>query len=918
MQVTNLRCEYLINPIGVDTPAPRFSWNLEHRERGQMQTAYQILVASRREFLTNDTGDIWDSGKVESDQSVNISYAGSTLTSRSLCYWKVRVWDSKQHISAYSPEAAFEMGLLRQEDWQGHWITWDGLSGPIFRKGFTLAQPVIRARLYISGAGCYEARLNGKKVGTQVLDPGWTDYEKTVLYSTFDVTDHLRQRENALGVLLGNGRYAPPGAVVKKSPFPLRQYGERPLFIAQLHLEYGGGTSAVIVSDTSWKAAAGPIVFNDIYVGEEYDARVEQPGWDAPGFDETSWQGAIQATAPGGTLVSQVPCPPITVSRTMLPKTMRTPQTGVFVYDFGQNFSGWVRLRVRGPRGAAVKIRHAELLHPDGMLNVTPNRHAEATDIYILKGEGEELFEPRFTYHGFRFVELTGFPGTPSLETLEGCVVHTAVPSTGNFLCANPVINQIHQNVLWGQRSNLMSIPTDCPQRDERMGWIGDAQLTVEEAVHNFDMAGFYTKWLRDMRDAQDTDGSIPDVVPMYWPTAYADPAWGTACLIIPWTVYQYYGDQRILETNYALMRAYVDHLTVLAQDDVLRYSKFGDWCPPWHIQSPDTPMELVSQWYYYHDTRLLARIAGILGNTGDAARYAEQGDRIQAAFTREFLHGSTYRAKRERWYQRLIPENLPEHVKNVQTHFLTKVFERGSQTSHVLALFLNLVPEEKRDAVLEQLIDDIVVEHGNHLNTGIVGTRYILDVLSSYGCTNLAYKLMTAVTYPSLGYMVKEGATTLWERWEYLTEEGMNSQNHIMLGSVDAWFYRFLAGIQIDPEAPGWRHFIIRPHVPDALEFADASIQTVRGLAAAHWRKGDQSLTLKVTIPVNSEATVSIPTCGLRHIEITESGQLLWKDGTRQQPIAGISGGIEEAQYVTVELGSGIYNFEVSGHPES
>ena len=528
LRLTNLRCEYMSDPIGIETISPRFSWELEHPERNQKQSAYQILVASYRDLLGANTGDLWDSGKVLSERSVNVVYAGKSLKSSTSCYWKVRAWDADDQESEYSPTAFFEMGLLHAEDWQGEWIAWDGEGSPLFRQEFVLEKPIKRARFYISGLGYYEARINGHKVGEQVLDPGWTDYEKTILYASFDVTDFLQTSGNAIGVMLGNGRFCPPDEVVNKPPNPLKKYGKQPLFLAQLNITYFDGTLVQVSTNSGWKAASGPIVYNDLYDGEIYDARLERSGWDSPGYDDTDWQNATEVQNPGGTLVSQTGCPPIKVTRTIAPQTLTTPNMGMFVYDFGQNFTGWVKLNVRGPRGTKLEIRYAELLHEDGSINQLPNRSAKATDVYVLKGEGEECFEPHFTYHGFRYVEVNGFPGTPALESLEGCVVHSAVPPTGRFLCSHPLINQIHQNVLWGQLSNLMSIPTDCPQRDERLGWLGDAHLTTEEAVYNFEMAGFYTKWMRDIRDAQKENGSVPDVVPTHWELYPADPAWGS------------------------------------------------------------------------------------------------------------------------------------------------------------------------------------------------------------------------------------------------------------------------------------------------------------------------------------------------------------------------------------------------------
>jgi len=912
LTLTNLRCEYTPNPLGIDTIFPRFSWEPEHTERGQKQSAYQVLVASRQELLHKNIGDLWDSGKVNSDQSVHVAFAGHTLESGVTYYWKVRAWDRHDQVSPYSTTALFEMGLLHADDWQGEWISWNGEGSPLFRREFSLEKAIRRARLYISGLGYYEAHINGGKVGDHVLDPGWTDYEKTVLYATFDVTPFLHTGRNAIGVMLGNGRFSPPAEVVKKNINPLKTYGRQPLLIAQLSVEYSDGTIVQVGTDASWKVTAGPIIFNDIYDGEVYDARLERPGWDFHGYDDSDWQTAQKAQRPSGKLVSQTICPPIKVSRTIHPQKFATPQTGVFVYDFGQNFTGWVTLHVRGSRGATVKIRHAELLHEDGMINPLPNRSANATELYILKGEGEEVFAPHFTYHGFRYVEVTGFPGTPDLESLEGCVVHSAVPKTGSFLCSHPLINQIHHNVLWGQLSNLMSIPTDCPQRDERLGWLGDAHLTAEEAVCNFEMVGFYTKWVQDIHDARKENGSVPDVVPTYWDLYPADPAWGIACIVIPWTVYLYYGDRRILEHNYRMMKSYVKFLSSLAQDDMLHLSRYGDWCPPWHVNSMDTPQDLVSQWCYYYAVLMLSNIARLLGKEKDAEVFSQKAGSVKAVFNAAFLRGDRYTGEQKPLYLKFIPPQVMEDERAVMEAHLSRTLEVRSQTGHVLALFLDLTPDDKKQAVLQSLIEDIVVLHGKHVNTGIIGTRYILDVLSENGYAELAFQLVTQTTYPSWGYMIKEGATTMWERWEYLPEAGMNSQNHIMLGSIDAWFYRYLAGIQIDPAEPGWKRFRIAPYIPDDLQFVSASLQTVRGLVSSRWSKGHRSLEFHITVPVNSQATVRVPKIGLEDVIILEGGTVIWENGILKHNIAGINGGDETEDSVTFEVGSGTYCFDV------
>ena len=872
----NLLCEYSVDPIGLDVVKPRFSWTPVHVERGRVQSAYQVLVASTLECLDEDIGDVWDSGKVYSSQSVNVEYAGKPLESGKTYYWKVRWWDDKGYVSPWSRTAKFEMGLLKPEDWKAKWIT----GGDLLRRRFILSRKVKSARAYATGLGYYELRINGYRVGDRLLDPGWTDYERLVLYSTYDVTGLLREGENVVGIMLGNGRF---NVKPERRGFH-KHYGD-PRAIVQLKIEFEDGSSELIVTDENWKASKGPVVENDIYDGEVYDARLEKEGWDSPGYDDSSWENAKIAEPPGGRLVSQATFPPIRAVKLLQPVHILNPKPNVYVYDFGQNFTGWVRLTVSGPRGAEVRLRYAELLNPDGTVNVANLRGARATDVYILKGDGVEVYEPRFTYHGFRYVEVTGFPGVPSIGNLQGVVVHTDVKPVGGFSCSNQLINDIHRNILWGQLSNLMSIPTDCPQRDERMGWMGDAQLSAEEAIYNFDMAAFYTKWIRDIKFSQREDGSVPDVVPPYWSLYPADPAWGTACVIIPWYMYLYYGDKRILEENYELMKNWVEFLTSKTENHILKFSKYGDWCPPGQIASLNTPGELVSTLCYYEDVMLLSRIARIIGKFEDAEKYAELAENIKNAFNENYLKTDHYAPPGGGY----------------------------SQTANCIPLCLDMAPQDKRETIMKKLLDDLVAAHDCHLNTGIVGTRYLFDALTKSGYANIAYRVASQTTYPSWGYMIREGATTVWERWEYLASSGMNSHNHIMFGSVGSWFYKALAGINADFSQPGFEKVIIKPHIVEDLTYAGASLKTIRGLIVSRWwRRGGEALALEVVIPVNSKGEVHMPTMGLKNPVIEESGRVVWRNGCFIEGVPGVESGRMEDSYVVFNVGSGSYTFSV------
>ncbi len=669
---SRLRCEYLTNPLGIDVPEPRFFWVLNHTERGQKQTAYQLLVSTRPEWLIQDKGDQWDSGKVASEESTQVVYRGRPLASGRTYYWKVRYWDAHGDASPYSQPAWFEMGLLARDEWKGKWST----GGNQLRKEFRLDRRVVRARVYITALGYYELRINGEKIGENVLDPAWTTYENRVLYTTYDVTRALQQGANAVGVMLGGGwavLKGPEWAVVK-TPY------SSPALLMQMNIELEGGQAVSIVSDASWKAGRGPILNDTIYDGEVYDARQETPRWDRPGFDNSAWSAAQVVNGSAGLLSAQM-MPPIRVTDTIVPLKMCNSRPGVFVYDLGQNIAGWAQLRVEGPRGTKVKLRFSEIIYDDGMIDRENLRRAKAEDTYILRGEGKEIYEPHFTYHGFRYVEVTGYPGTPSLDSIRGRVVHTAVETTGSFAASNALLNQIQKIIRWTQLNNLYSVPTDCPQRDERMGWMGDAQLTTEEAMLNFDMAAFYANFVRDIRDAQGPDGSVTDTVPYRGGRRPADPAWGSAYPLICWFMWKQYGDRRTLEENYEGLKKYVDFLGSRAPDHILRDSYYGDW-----VATEPTPGEYVSAAYYYYDVQTLSKIAEILGNAADAQSYSRLAGQIKEAFNRQFLSGAT------------------------------SSYAEGTQTANSMALFLDLVPQDHRNNVLGSLTNDIVYRHDTHL----------------------------------------------------------------------------------------------------------------------------------------------------------------------------------------------------------
>jgi alpha-L-rhamnosidase len=888
-----LRCEHLAEPLGVDTESPRLSWVVESPVRGDRQKAYRLLVSSAPELLQSDVGDLWDTGMSEAPDAPHIEYGGEPLASCARYFWKVRWWDLEGRTSPWSEPASFVTGFLRPDDWKPRWIAARRVAefrskGTVllghagaddiqacavyFRREFKLKGRVALAVVFISGLGHYELRLNGRKVGTSVLDPGWTDYRRKALYAAHDVTGLVRG-ENAVGVILGNGRH-------------IRSYGyDSPRLTCRIEAELESGEREVFLSDESWRTSGGPLQENGLYFGERTDARILIDGWDHPGFDDRAWDKAVSCS--GYPLASQM-MPPVRVTDSLAPKSVRRLPSGASVFDFGQNFSGWTRLRVEGPMGTEIRLRHAELLNDDGTLNLGPNENAEATDVYVLRGGGPEVHEPRFTYHGFRFVEMTGFPGQPGLDALEGRFVHSDVERVGEFRSSNELVNGIHRNVIWGQLSNLMSIPTDCPQRDERHGWLGDAHLSAEEAVFNFDMAAFYAKFLDDIRLAQREDGSLPDVAPAYLPRLYpADPAWSSAYPTLVELLWEHYGDRRVIASHYGNLKRYVDFLGRSAECHIIRsLGKYGDWCPPGGIVPKKTPVDLTSTWYYYHDVLILARLASVLGRSDEAHEYARLAESIKEAFNRTYLGEAQYAAIR---------------VSPVDTY--------PNQTSNALPLYLGMVPTDKKDKVLASLLRSVVSQQDDHVDTGILGTRYLLDVLTEAGEAETAFRVATQKSYPGWGYMLAEGATTLWERWEKLTGHAMNSQNHIMFGSIDAWFYRTLAGLS--PLGPGWKAVRVCPHVLGDLVFVEARLDTASGRVGAAWRKDDDAFSLEVAIPVGATGEIHIPLLwpGSR---ISESGTALWCAGHAVGSVPGIEPAGADAKRSVFSIGGGEYKFEL------
>ncbi len=877
----DLICEYRTNPLGIDATQPRLGWRLESDQPGARQTAYRILAASDPLLLTAGAADLWDSGQVESDQSLHVPYAGPRLTSRQRVYWRVTVWD-ETGASAASEPAWFELGLLKRSDWKAKWIG-AALTGgprtnvpaPYLRKNFALPAPVKSARLYVTSLGLYECSINGQIVGEDVLSPGWTDYRKRIQYKVYDVADLLHEGENALGAILGDGWAAGFVGLGER-----QRYVDRPRLLAQLEATLADGSTVVVVSDRTWKQQFGPLLENDLLMGEAYDARLEMPGWNEPGFDDRRWLGVELFPQTDAALVA-ANGPAIRRIQELTPVADPVEQRNFisvkYTFDLGQNMVGRVRFKGSAPAGTTITLRFAEVLDADGNLYTTNLRSARCTDYYTFRGEGEEVWEPKFTFHGFRYVELSGYPGAASRETITGIVLHSEMAQTGDFTCSDETINQLQRNILWGQKGNFVDVPTDCPQRDERLGWTGDIQVFVRTAAFNMDVAGFMTKWARDVADAQAGPGSIPAVVPTAFPLLDGGPAWADAAVICPWTIYLCYGDTRILAENYGVMTRFMDYLLAVSPGFIRcapefeGFPGFGDWLSI----NASTPRDLIGTAFLAYDASLMAQIAAILGKTRDAARYRKLFADVKKAFGARFLKGGkrpassapTSEARRTMDGADSISRG---NLKVVDYGPVTsKVFDADffapTQTAYVLALHFDLLPARVRSLAAAELTADI--ERRNmHLSTGFVGAPYLPHALSNNGQLDTAYVLLHQKSWPSWLFSVTQGATTIWERWDGYTEEsgfqdpGMNSFNHYAYGSIGAWLYGVVAGMEIDPARPGYKHAILRPQPGGGLTHASARLQTLYGELVSEWKLADGVFTWRIVAPPNTTATAYVP----------------------------------------------------------
>ncbi|WP_325176593.1 glycoside hydrolase family 78 protein [Paenibacillus alkalitolerans] len=846
LEIVRLLTEYEEKPHGIDARHPRLCWIMESENRSSMQTAYRVLVSSCRQSLDRDEADMWDSGRVESDRSVHVRYEGKPLESGKCYFWKVRVWDKDGIPSPWSKHTYWSMGLLDPGEWRAKWIGMNGEltdnypSAAYLRKTFVIPKPVKKAIVYATALGLYELYFGGRRVGDDHFAPGWTDYGRKVQYQTYDVTEYAEQGETAVAAILATGWYCGKLAMIGK-----RKYGDRPYLLVQTHIEYEDGSEDLVITDETWKTSEGALIYSEIYRGETYDARREHDGWLLPGFVDSDWQPPIVLPGYGGNLVSQAD-QPIRITRLIKPVSVTKTESGTYIFDMGQNMAGRVRLKVNGERGARIVLEHAEMLNVDGTLYKTNLRSAVTADTYILNGKGTEIYEPRFTYHGFRYVEMSGFPGEPDLETITGVVLHTDAPLSGKFETDHPLLNRLHSNILWGQRGNFFSIPTDCPQRDERLGWTGDVQVFCRTGCFNMNAARFYAKYAADMVDAQLPSGSFPDVAPdggyhqrrlnkrknTDWTPPYSA-GWADAGMIIPWTIYQVYGDTEVLERHYAAMIRYMNFLEGVSEQFLVRdiyANNYGDWL----ALGPETPKKLISTAFYFYSTVLMGRIASVLGHAEDAETYRVRAERIKEAFVREFVA-------------------------------LDGKVQGDTQTGYAITLELGLLPEPLAKQAARQLVR-VIRQCGNHPTSGFIGIGFLLPALSDYGYSDTAYDLLLQETFPSWFYQIKHGATTIWERWDGWTEENgihasrMNSFNHYAFGAVGEWLYRYMAGIDTDPGQPGFKHIRIQPHPGIGVSKVHAEYDSLYGKIVSSWQLQDGRFRLQVNIPVNTTATIRMP----------------------------------------------------------
>jgi alpha-L-rhamnosidase len=850
LKVSSLTTDYLSNPIGIDNPAPKLSWIIQSDQANTMQESYEIRAALTPEDLSKRKNLVWDTKQELSSQSVHIKYDGEALKSYLRVYWQVRVVDNHGTKSKWSEPAFFEMGRLPDTHWGADWISpaWEedpeqSMPSPYLRKEFKLTKDIKSARLYVSSHGLYQVEINGKRIGDQEFTPGWTTYKHRIQYQVYDVSGNLKQQGNAMGIVLGDGWFR--GNLPGKRNF----YGTDLAAIAELKVEYTDGSKETILTNDTWKASTGPIIASDIYNGEQYDATKELVGWSSPGYDDSGWSFVKKGDFPKDHLVA-AEGPLVRIVNELEPISIEKREEG-WLIDLGQNMVGWVQIKATGVKGDEIVVRHAEVLDKDGNMYYDNLRAADATGTYILKGGVEETFEPHFTFMGFRFVMIHGYPGELTADKIRGMVIHSDMEPSGTFECSEPLINQLQHNIVWGLKGNFLDVPTDCPQRDERLGWTGDAQAFAPTACFNMNAASFYTKWLKDLALDQGEDGQIAQVIPNVLDGG-GSTGWADAGVIIPWVLYLDYGDVSVLENQYESMKSWIGYMKQHAGEDLIWQENdwhWGDWLAFDDSKSDYmgafTTKDLIATAYYSYSTHLVAKTAAILGKDEDARNFTQLSEDIKVAFNKEFVTPNG----------RLVAH---------------------TQTAYTLALAFDMLDAEIAEKSADHLARD--VEQFRHITTGFLGTPLISLTLTDIGRIDLAYSLLMRKSYPSWLYPVTMGATTIWERWDgqkpdsTFQDEGMNSFNHYAYGAIGKWMYQVVAGIGIDENHPGYKHIIIHPRPGGGLTSAKATHQSLYGEIASGWELEGEKLTMKVEIPANTSASIHIPG-DPSAIEINDSG---------------------------------------------
>lgn len=884
LRVADLKVENRYNPIGLDIKKPLFSWVLLSDERNIMQTAYEIEVKDGNSV-------VWASSRVAAENSVHVPYDGMPLASGKKYTWRVRVWDSKGNRSAWSAPAWWQMALLDpSSEFMAQWIT-SGLKSdsafgvvPQFRKQFTVTKNIRSAVAYVTSRGLYEAHINGRRIGNAHLTPGWTSYQKRILYQTYDVTALLKKGMNAVGVLLGNGWYRGGLGFQEKT----NVYGDKTALLFQLIVTYEDGSTESIVSDGSWKVSESPVRRSEIYDGEIYDARLEMAGWSLADFDDHEWAHAVIIDLTRNNLFASIHELIEKHERIKPVKVLHTAD-GKTVLDFGQNLVGWVSLKISGMPGDKITLRHSEILDKYGNPYFENLRNAAATDTYILSGQSEEFLEPHFTFHGFRYVLVDDWKRPVNPDNFTAVVLHSAMKPTGSFECSDARINQLQKNIRWSQKGNFIDVPTDCPQRDERLGWTGDAQVFSRTAAFNFSVQNFFVKWLKDLAADQFENGAIPFIIPDIFRGSLSGKigtaGWSDAGIIIPWNMYLVYGDKRLLEEQYPSMKAYIEYIKSQARDNLWNTGfQFADWLSyrvdestePTGMRSAITDNYLVTQCFYAYSVSLMARIATLTGRTEEAAGYEKLLKDVKSAFRREYMTASG----------RLISD---------------------TQTAYVLALQFDMLPDSLRAQAVQRLVRNIR-RYDYHLTTGFLGTPFLNHVLSQNGHTDVAYRLLLQDTYPSWLYPITMGATTIWERWDSqkpdstFQDPDMTSFNHYAYGAIGDWMYRTIGGIDTYEDGVGYKHSKIKPEIGGNLSYAKATLETYYGKLSCEWKTEGEKVNIVVEIPVNTRATIFLP--GSDEMAVKENGRSLRQAGLQ---VVG-----KEGNYMIIETGSGRYNFVI------